>query len=59
MVACIAGIPVCFRQSFLGEKEWGKQKAAAGEEGLKNGEGEGKGGNILFTTNGSPAMQAE
>ena len=41
MVACIAGIPVCFRQSFLGEKEWGKQKAAAGEEGLKNGEGEG------------------
>ena len=58
MVACIAGIPVCFRQSFLGEKEWGKQKAAAWEEeGLKNGEGEG--GNILFTTNGSPAMQAE
>ena len=37
----IAGVPIlCL------EREWGEQKAAAGEEeGLKNGEGKGGGGN--------------
>ena len=47
ILACSAGVPVRFRQSLLGEKEWGEHKAAAGEgEQLKNGEGKGGEGNV-------------